>query len=180
MTQIVLDPYAHYPAMTFPGEFALKGAYDPLWNNTTGPGTYYEHCSQAGGTRLLLDFDRVMWVDYKLFPLSMITPAQTQDLKYIVENPQPLLVLHISIEEWDTDHLDLYLETLHPALVNLNKPLYIELVYKGSYNQRRFKTVGADIQKHLEPYTTNITYIHSASPDDRYLVDIYTAAHSQY
>ena len=177
MTQIVLDPYAHYPAMTFPGEFALKGVSSELWNNTTGVGTYYEHCSQAGGTRLLLDFEKIMWVDYKLFPLSMITPAQISDLTWIINNPQPLLVLHISLEEWDTLYTGLYLETLHPALAQVDKTLYIEVVYKGAYNHWRFKKVGAEIVKHLTPYSQNITYIHTDCDTNRYIVDPYTAAH---
>lgn len=166
--------------MTFPGEFALKGVYDQLWNNTTGLGTYYEHCSQAGGSRRLVDFDLVMWVDYKLFPLSLITPAQTQDLLYIIQNPQPILVLHISLEETHTPYTDLYLATLDStlALFPKDKALYIQVAYKGAYDQRRFKEVGSAIETHLRPLTDRIEYIHIVSPDESYIVDTLTAAHS--
>lgn len=172
--RIVLDPYAHYPLMQFPHNFALKGVYFELWNNHTGLGTYYHDCGQAGGYRTHIDFDQIDWVDYKLFPITPITPAQVQDLVKIVHNPQPQLTLHLSLEELDCDYPDYYLAPLVPIIKSSPKPVDLEIITRGELNQwRRARTCQA-IELLFRPLQTvqSLIYMHSVDEDNQFLVDL--------
>jgi len=176
--RIVLDPYAHYPVMQFPHNFALKGAYSELWNNHTGMGTYYYDCSEAGGYRHTVDFDQISWVDYKLFPISVITPAQALDLERVIHNSQTQLTLHLSLEDWDTDHADYYLAPLTPIIKASLKPIDLEVISRGELNTWRRERTCQAIEILFKPLLSvrSIAYMHLVTEDQQYRVDIGTGA----
>lgn len=172
--RIVLDPYAHYPLMQFPQDFPLNNIYSDLWNNHTGPGTHYHDCSQAGGYRTHIDFEQITWVDYKLFPITPITPAQLADLERVLHNSQPSLTLHLSLEDQNTDHADYYLAPYSRVIRNSPKPIALEVLTRGELRDWRQAKNCATIRMLFEsiPQVQSLTYIHSVGDGEQYQVDL--------